>query len=132
MVFLDGFYNDVSVREIDTAVHNFSMQAVEFIGQSANDGILLHTIEQRIRHFLDYLACKTKSALATDVPAIYIYSDSITDVALQQWKQRLGKLVSCAHIRGTHFELLRKSHAISCATAIENALSSLVDMAKPN
>lgn len=132
VVFLDGFYNDVSVHEIDAAVHNFSMQAVEFIGQSANDGVLVHAIEQKIRHFLEYLACKPKSTLAANIPALYIHSDSITNAALDQWKQRLGNLIACSHIDGTHFELLRKSHAASCATAIENALSTLVITTKPN
>ena len=132
VVFLDGFYNDVSVHEIDTAVHNFSMQAVEFIGQSANDGVLVHAIEQKIRHFLEYLACKPKSKLAGNIPALYIHSDSITNAALDQWKQRLGNLIACSHIDGTHFELLRKSHAATCATAIENALSTLVISTKPN
>lgn len=121
LVFLDGFYNEISEEKIEDALVDLTQRAIEFIEQTPGDKILYHTIEQKMRHYMEYMICKEKNALDARVKVHLIFSDSVSEAHIKEWEVRFGSKIESRHVQGTHFDMMKKSHAESVAREIDAA-----------
>ena len=123
LVFLDGFYNEISEEKIEDALVDLTQRAIEFIEQTPGDKILYHTIEQKMRHYMEYMIRKEKNALDARVKVHLIFSDSVSEAHINEWEVRFGSKFESRHVQGTHFDMMKKSHAESVAREIDAAFS---------
>ena len=121
LVFLDGFYNEISEEKIEDALVDLTQRAIEFIEQTPGDKILYHTIEQKMRHYMEYMIRKEKNALDARVKVHLIFSDSVSEAHIKEWEVRFGSKFESRHVQGTHFDMMKKSHAESVAREIDAA-----------
>ena len=104
---------------------DLTQRAIEFIEQTPSDKILYQTIEQKMRHYMEYMIWKTKNVLDPCVKVHLIFSDSVSNEHIKEWESRFGSCYESRHVQGTHFDMMKKSHAESVAREIDAAFHEL-------
>ncbi len=125
VVFVDGFYNEISRDRMEEATDELTRIAIDFIEQTPGDKLLYHTIAEKMQSYMEYIINKRKTELDPRVRVSLVFSDSINAKDAQKLKKRFGPETNCYRVSGTHFELVKKSHAMECACRVEESISNM-------